>query len=129
MLGEKRPMDFAFARYLNMSVQLGEPGHAAAHVEATDAHLNPYGIVHGGAVSALIDTAMGAAVAPMLPEGARCATIEMQVRFLRPAGTGTLTGEARVIKPGRSVFHAECTVTDAAQRTVAVGTATFAVVA
>ena len=86
------------------------------------------GIVHGGAVSALIDTAMGAAVAPMLPEGQRCATIEMQVRFLRTAGTGTLRAEASVIKPGSTVFHVGCTVTDGANRTVATGTATFAVI-
>lgn len=121
-------MDFPFARFLDMSVELGEPGRAVGFVEATEDHLNPYGIVHGGAVSALIDTAMGAAVAPMLPEGQRCATIEMQVRFLRTAGTGTLRAEAGVIKPGSTVFHVGCTVTDGANRTVATGTATFAVI-
>lgn len=121
-------MDFPFGRFLNMSVELGEPGRAAGYVEATEEHLNPYGIVHGGVVSALIDTAMGAAVAPMLKDGERCATIEMQVRFLRTAGVGTLRAEARVIKPGRTVFHVECGVTDCSDRTVATGTATFAVI-
>lgn len=121
-------MDFPFGRFLNMSVELGEPGRAVGYVEATDEHLNPYGIVHGGVVSALIDTAMGAAVAPMLNEGERCATIEMQVRFLRTAGVGTLRAEAGVIKPGRTVFHVDCTVVDDDGRTVATGTATFAVI-
>lgn len=121
-------MDFPFGRFLNMSVVLGEPGSATGYVEATEDHLNPYGIVHGGVVSALVDTAMGAAVAPMLRDGERCATIEMQVRFLRTAGVGTLRADARVIKPGSTVFHVECTVTDDADRIVASGTATFAVV-
>lgn len=121
-------MDFPFGRFLNMSVELGEPGNAVGYVEATEEHLNPYGIVHGGAVSALVDTAMGAAVAPMLRDGERCATIEMQIRFLRSAGVGTLRAEASVLKPGSTVFHAECNVTDGEGRAVATATATFAVV-
>lgn len=121
-------MDFPFGRFLDMSVELGEPGSATGYVEASEEHLNPYGIVHGGAVSALVDTAMGAAVAPMLRDGERCATIEMQVRFLRSAGVGTLRADASVLKPGSTVFHAECNVTDGEGRAVATATATFAVI-
>lgn len=124
--GNKMP--FPLAAFLGMGFELLEPGHAKGRIVIGDNHLNPHGVAHGGVASALIDTTMGAAVSPMLPEGKKCSTVEMQVRYLRPVGRTVMTAEARVLKPGRRIFHVECHVTDSEGRMVASGTGTFAVI-
>ena len=75
-----------------------------------------------------MDTAMGAAVMSVLPEGERCATIEIQTRFLRGATTGTLSAEATVLSAGRSVVHLEARTVDAAGNLVAAAAGSFAVI-
>ena len=111
-----------------MSIERPEPGRAIARVEAQPTHHNPHGFVHGAVVFTMIDTSMGAAVMSMLPEGQRCSTIELQVRFLRPIIDAALTAETSVIKPGKRVFHLESKVTSADGKVVATGTGSFAVI-
>ena len=124
--GNKMP--FPLAEFLGMGFELLEPGRARGRIVIGDNHLNPNGVAHGGVASALIDTTMGAAVSPMLPAGVKCSTVEMQVRYLRPVGRTVMTAEAKVLKPGRRIFHVECHVTDSDGRIVASGTGTFAVI-
>jgi acyl-coenzyme A thioesterase PaaI-like protein len=59
-----------------------DPGRVRLRLELGEHHLNPFGIVHGGA---LLDTAMGCAVHSLLPAGVGYVTGELNVRFLRPA--------------------------------------------
>ena len=85
----------------------GAPGTAVASLEVGDQHLNPNGVVHGGVVFTLVDTAMGRATMSILDEGLICATIEVSVRFLCPAIGGRLVATVSVLKPGRRIVHLE----------------------
>ena len=86
-------------------------------------HLNPFGLVHGGVLAALIDTAMGCAVHSLLHVGAGYITSELNVRYLRPVGvaTGALLCTGEVLKAGRRSMVVQARVTDDAGREVAIG--------
>ena len=80
-------------------------------------------VVHGGAISALIDTAgMAAAWADEAePETLAGSTIGLTVDFLAAARGSDLTARARVLRRGRSLCFCEVDVTDAAGDPVAKG--------
>lgn len=118
---------FPLQAFLGFTIQRGE-GSAHCHLEIGDAHLNPHGVAHGGVVSTVQDTAMGAAVSSVIPEGAICATIEMHTRFHAGVAAGPLRCEAVVISPGKRVVHAEAKTYDQRGRLVASATSSFAVI-
>jgi acyl-CoA thioesterase len=120
--------EFELKRYLGMELGDGaSPGVAVARVELSERHHNPNGVVHGAVLFAMVDTAMGKATMAMLDERHYCASVEVQLRFIRPASTGTLEAEATVVKRGRHVVHLEARVVDGDQRLIATAAGTFAV--
>jgi len=71
-------------------------------------HYNPYSVLHGGVVMALMDSAMGHAVAAKVHDTGRInAAAQMNVNFLAPVRTGTLRARARVVKIGRRLAVVE----------------------
>ena len=76
-------------RTLGIEPVQAEAGRVSFTLELGEYHLNPFGIVHGGVLAALLDTAMGCAVHSLLPPAVGYVTGELNVRFLRPA---VLTG-------------------------------------
>ena len=76
-------------RTLGIEPVEAEPGRVTFTLDLGEYHLNPFGIVHGGVLAALLDTAMGCAVHSLLPAAVGYVTGELNVRFLRPA---VLTG-------------------------------------
>jgi uncharacterized protein (TIGR00369 family) len=95
-------------------------------VDPAEYHYNPNGLVHGGLLATVLDSALGCAVQATLPRGVRYATLELKVNYLRPVlrDTGTLRCEARVVHAGRRTALAEGRVADAGGRLYAHGTAT-----
>ena len=122
------PGDFPLRRFLGMELTGDEPGVGYAHVDAGPDHHNPNGVVHGAVLFALVDTAMGKATMSALDEPGRyCASIEVSLRFIRPAVVGRITATATVVKRGRSVVHLDARVVDADDRLIATGAGTFAI--
>ena len=103
-----------------------EPGRASFRLELGEYHLNPFGIVHGGVLTALLDTAMGCAVHSLLPPAVGYVTGELNVRFLRPAllSGGLLEGTGEVIHPGTTTRVASAQIADAGGRVIALAGAT-----
>jgi uncharacterized protein (TIGR00369 family) len=89
-------------------------------------HLNPFGIVHGGVLATMLDTAMGCAVHTLLPPGVGYVTSEMNVRFLRPVllSSGRLLCMGEVVHAGRSTMIASASVVDADERLIAIAGST-----
>lgn len=120
--------EFPLRAFLGMTLDADTPaGHAIARVVAGDAHLNPNGVVHGAVLFAMVDTAMGKATMSVLDEGCYCASIEVQLRFIRPGLPGPLEAAVAVLKRGRHVVHLDGRVTDGDGRLVATASGSFAV--
>ena len=120
--------DFPLKRYLGMELTGDEPGVGIATVDIGADHLNPNGVVHGAVLFALVDTAMGKSTMSVIDEPDRyCASIELSLRFIRPAVAGVLTATATVVKRGRSVVHLDARVVGDDERLIATAAGTFAV--
>ena len=112
---------------LGFTLHLVEPGRSIWHYRVDPAHFNPNGVLHGGVVMALLDTAMGYALAARVaPDGRFNAAAEQTTRFLAPIRAGTITVEATVLKAGKRLAVVESRATDDAGQLVAIATATHA---
>ena len=113
-------------RTLDIEPIEAEPGRVTFALNPAEFHLNPFGLVHGGVLAALLDTAMGCAVHSLLQPGVGYVTAELSVRFLRPVtvASGSLTCTGEVVRPGRGSMTVQATVTDDAGSCVATGGAT-----
>ena len=86
------------------------------------------GLLHGGAVMALADSAGGACAFANLPEGATAtATIESKTNFLGAVRDGTVTATATPLHRGSMTIVIETEVRDANGKLVAKVTQTQAV--
>lgn len=101
-------------------------GFAVFSVVPREFHYNPIGVVHGGLVLTILDSALGCAVQSTLPAGSFYTTVETKVNMTRAitADTGRLRCEASVIHTGRRIATAEGRVTGADGRLYAHGTST-----
>ena len=85
------------------------------------------GRVHGGAISALIDIAATAAFwsHPSIGEGARGATVDFTVHFLKLAVATDLIAEAEVRRRGGTICVGDVSVRSAAGDEVAAARVTY----
>lgn len=121
------PSSFPLQELLGISIDVVEEGRACTAVEADASALNPNGVVHGAVLFAIADTAMAAATTSIISEDMACASIDVHVRFLRPAANGRLEAEAVVLRAGRRVVHLEARIIDGGGEQVAMATGSFGV--
>lgn len=86
------------------------------------------GVLHGGYLMSLADTAAATLAFLNLPPGASTATIEAKTNFLAAVREGTVTARAELVHRGRTTIVVQTDVTDAAGRLVSRTIQTQAVV-
>src|ERR1700726_3673966 len=101
------------------------PGRVKMRMRVDERHLQVHGVVHGGILAALADTAGGLATYMACPRGTRVATIEMKINFLEAVEAGSVTAEAVVVRIGRHIAVADCDLRDNSGRLVAKALMTF----
>ena len=107
-----------------------ETGRATWRLIVAEQHLRTHGILHGGVVATLLDTAMGRAVSTVCRDDQGCVTAQLNVNFLRPAWSGeTLTITGEVQHSGRQTAVTRGEIRTSAGVLVATGTGTFMFVA
>lgn len=88
-------------------------------------HLQPYGIVHGGVIATLIDTATFWAGFLRLPEDAGLVNVDLKLNYLKSVVKGRLLAEGYCIRPGRTISYAEARVLDEDGALIAHGTSSL----
>ncbi len=88
---------------------------------------NPAGVVHGGYLATLIDTATALSVRSCQPVGARITSVDLKVSFVRPltSESGDVKCMGRVTHLGRRISFAEAVVKDARDKIIATGSASL----
>ena len=84
-----------------------DSGTVRVEFEPKPEFANPRGDIQGGFLAAMLDDALGMALATTLGADESAVTLEMKVSFLRSAELGTLLGEGRVVHRGRSIAFLE----------------------
>ncbi len=112
---------------LSINVKTLDWGRSHMEVEVREKHLQPFGMVHGGVFSSIIDAASFWAVWPQVEEGIGMTTVEMKLNYLAPASDGMLIAKGKSIKVGKTLCLAEASVKNEEGKLLAHGTSTMMV--
>ena len=115
------------ARLFGFELAAAEAGRAVLRMRVLPRHKQIHGVVHGGILAALADTAGGLATYMAVPPGTRLATVEMKINYLEPVDRGTVVAEARVLRKGNNLAVVDCDVRDAAGQLAAKALMTFSI--
>jgi uncharacterized protein (TIGR00369 family) len=113
------------AKQFGFELVEAKPGKVVLRMNVSEHHLQVHGVVHGGVLAALADTAGGLASYMACPPGTRVATIEMKINYLEAVEGGAVTAEAIVVRIGRHIAVVDCDVRDGSRRLVGKALMTF----
>jgi uncharacterized protein (TIGR00369 family) len=115
-----------FLRHMGMRIAELAWGRAAFEMTAEPFRLQPFGVVHGGNIATLIDTAtFWACFLPMDSDDDGLATVDLKLNYLAPARQEPLRCEGTLIKAGKTLSYAEAEVRAGDGRLIAHGTSTL----
>ncbi|HEX9022845.1 MAG TPA: PaaI family thioesterase [Geobacteraceae bacterium] len=101
-----------FEEYLGMRVDEACDGRAVLTMPFKVKLAQGKGLMHGGAVTALADTAVAMAIKSLLPEDSHFATVALELKFHAPVRGGTVRAEARVTERDERNIKGEAEVFD-----------------
>jgi 1,4-dihydroxy-2-naphthoyl-CoA hydrolase len=117
-----------FAGLLGVEWLEDDPEHARARVAVRDELLQPFGIVHGGVMSTLVESVCSRATALVVyDEGMVAMGQSINVNFMRPITEGSIEVFAKARHRGRTTWVWEAEVRDEQGRTCALAQMTIAV--
>ena len=87
--------------FLGIKVLDVGPGTMRCGLSVRDDLLNPFGMLHGGVVTALVDHILGSVCYPVIPRGTWSATTEFKVNLLAPTRDGELLADAEILSMTR----------------------------
>ena len=109
--------------FLGVKVVPTPDGEARLELCADSRHANLYSMAHGGVLTTMADTAMGA---KCLALNKRVVTISLTIEFMHAILTGTkIFTEAKVLHNGRQTMVCECQIIDTDGKLCAKANATF----
>src|SRR5205823_13976980 len=93
-----------YAKFLGL--ELGEvgSGEVSIYLDVRDELKQNQGVVHGGAVASLIDTASAFALLTQIEVHERVTTTDLTIHYLRPITEGRMAATARIVRGGRRLF-------------------------
>jgi uncharacterized protein (TIGR00369 family) len=114
-----------FVALLGIQLDAVEPGFASLSLNVRDELRRDSGVVHGGAIATLIDTAAAFAVIPLLGEDEYSVTVDLTISYLRPLIDGTAKASARVLRQGSRLIFLSVEVHDESASLAATGLTTY----
>jgi len=113
-----------YPKHLGMKIKTMKPGHATLTFRVTEKLKQYQGLLHGGAIASLADTAATIAALTIIPGGLDLVTVEMKGNFLASADRGIVTAEADVLHMGKRTSVIECSLLGRGRRLLWKGTFT-----
>jgi uncharacterized protein (TIGR00369 family) len=95
---------------LGFEVESFGDGEAVLFLDVKPHHRQIHGVVHGGILAALVDTAAALAAYSVLPQGAEIATVQLSINYLAPVPDGRVKAAGKVLRVGRNFVVTECEV-------------------
>ncbi|HEX8129625.1 MAG TPA: PaaI family thioesterase [Pyrinomonadaceae bacterium] len=92
-----------YAHLLGINFEDAARGTATVSMSARPELERFGGIMHGGALASLADTASAFAVLTTLEPGVQTVTVDLTLHYLRPVTEGKLTARASVLRAGRRI--------------------------
>lgn len=117
--------DVPFARFLGIELVAAAHGSATLRLEVRADLIQNHGLLHGGAIASLIDTATAFAIVSQLTAAEKFTTVDLNVNYLRPVTEGSATCKARVIRAGRRLLTISAEVHDDAGNLAAIALSTY----
>ncbi|MFX0070289.1 MAG: PaaI family thioesterase [Candidatus Hermodarchaeota archaeon] len=111
-----------YFKHLKMEVKEIGIGYSLLEVNLESIHLNPFGSIHGGVYSSIIDTAAYWAVYSGLKEDVGLISMDLNINNLAPTSKGKLNVRGKCIKQGKTVCLAEAFVVNQNGKCLAHGT-------
>ena len=103
-----------------------EEGVSVWHARVDERFTNPAGLVQGGFLAAIADSAMGAAAVSSAPGRVFVANTDLRISFLRAVRPGDdVTCTARVVRSGRQVTVVEARCLNGRGEVVATASSTY----
>lgn len=101
-------------------------GRLVAEMETREDLLTPFGNLHGGCLSAMVDHCLGVVFYPVIAAGSWVATTEFKLNLLRPVSSGVCVAVVDIVSLGKRSGVARIDITNgdkavcAAQGTVTI---------
>ncbi len=99
-----------FTQHVGIELAEKAPGRSRWTLDLQPVHMNTHGVVHGGVLFTLADTAMGAALFGALQPGEICATINVKINYFKPVFGGQVVCLSEVVNQGKNVAHLDASL-------------------
>jgi uncharacterized protein (TIGR00369 family) len=114
-----------FAKLLGIKLDAIEPGDATLSLHIREDFKQNAGVVHGGVIASLIDSATAFAILPLLNPDERTTTVDLTISYLRPLVSGVVVARAKVLRAGRRMIATSAELFDADGKLAATALSTY----
>jgi len=114
-----------FERLLNIKIVEASAGRATLTMPFFVDFAQGGGLMHGGALVSLADTAVVMAIKSIIDPQTHFATVSLETKFLYPVKQGIVTARAKVTNQKERMLHGQATVYNEEERSVLTFTSTF----
>ena len=117
--------DNGFMSYNGLYIVEAKENYVKIGVDITEKSLNPFGIVHGGLIYTLADSAMGIALATTGRSGV---TLNSTIDYLTPGKGKKLFADTEIVKDGKSIVVFRVNIKDENDTLVSVASGTYYII-
>jgi len=114
-----------FAKLLGIKLDSVEPGDATLSLQIRDDFKQNAGVVHGGVIASLIDSATAFAIIPLLNHDERTTTVDLTISYLRPLTAGSMVARAKVLRAGTRLIVVSAELFDDGRNLAATALSTY----
>lgn len=94
----------AYAKFLGLELCELKSGEVTVCLDVRAELKQNQGVVHGGAIASLIDTASAFVILTTIEAHEKVTTTDLTIHYLRPITAGRLMAKARIVRGGRRRF-------------------------